>query len=250
TAGNVVFEVKHLARKGLFDDIRFSVREGEILGVAGLMGAGRSEIMETIFGYSGKQYGSIHLNGQELAIKHPSDAIKAGIGFITEDRKSKGLLTDFSIGDNISITNMTSISSNGVILAKKEHQLITELMNRLNVKATGADQETKTLSGGNQQKVVIAKWLGIEPKLLILDEPTRGVDVGAKKEIYTIMNELTKSGVAIIMVSSELPEILGVSDRIMVIHEGKIAKLFDRHEADQEKIMTAAAGGEQIEMEG
>ena len=250
TAGNVVFEVKHLARKGLFDDISFSVREGEILGVAGLMGAGRSEIMETIFGYSGKQYGSIHLNGQELAIKHPSDAIKAGIGFITEDRKSKGLLTDFSIGDNISITNMTSISSNGVILAKKEHQLITELMNRLNVKATGADQETKTLSGGNQQKVVIAKWLGIEPKLLILDEPTRGVDVGAKKEIYTIMNELTKSGVAIIMVSSELPEILGVSDRIMVIHEGKIAKLFDRHEADQEKIMTAAAGGEQIEMEG
>ncbi|SFE21182.1 ribose ABC transporter ATP-binding protein [Lentibacillus persicus] len=242
--GDVIFEARNLTRKGLFEDISFSVKKGEILGVAGLMGAGRSEIMETIFGYTEKQNGSIYLDGQELSIKHPSDAIKAGIGFITEDRKSKGLLTDFSIGDNISLTNLKSISSNGVISANREHQLVAELMDRLTVKATGAEQETKALSGGNQQKVVIAKWLGIKPKLLILDEPTRGVDVGAKKEIYTIMNELTKSGVAVIMVSSELPEILGVSDRIMVIHEGKIAKIIDREEADQEKIMTAAAGGE------
>lgn len=242
--GDVIFEARNLTRKGLFEDISFSVKEGEILGVAGLMGAGRSEIMETIFGYTEKQNGSIHLDARELSIKHPSDAIKAGIGFITEDRKSKGLLTDFSIGDNISLTNLKSISSNGVISAKREHQLVVELMDRLTVKATGAEQKTKALSGGNQQKVVIAKWLGIKPKLLILDEPTRGVDVGAKKEIYTIMNELTKSGVAIIMVSSELPEILGVSDRIMVIHEGKIAKIIDREEADQEKIMIAAAGGE------
>ncbi|SFB12188.1 ribose transport system ATP-binding protein [Lentibacillus halodurans] len=244
TAGEVIFEVKDLARKGLFQDINFSVKEGEILGVAGLMGAGRSEMVETIFGYARKQNGRLYLNGQELTVKHPSDAIKAGIGFITEDRKSKGLLTDFSIGDNISLTNMKSISKNGVISAKKEHRLIAELMDRLKVKATGAAQEAKALSGGNQQKVVIAKWLGIKPKLLILDEPTRGVDVGAKKEIYSIMNELTKNGVAIIMVSSELPEILGVSDRIMVIHEGKIATILNRDEADQEKIMTAAAGGE------
>nr|WP_040912583.1 sugar ABC transporter ATP-binding protein [Lentibacillus jeotgali] len=244
TGGDVIFEVKSLARKGLFDDISFSVKEGEILGVAGLMGAGRSEIMETIFGYTHKQNGSIHLNGKELPIKHPSDAIKAGIGFITEDRKSKGLLTDFSIGDNISLTNMKSVSSNGIISANKEHRLIAELMDRLKVKATGATQEAKALSGGNQQKVVIAKWLGIEPKLLILDEPTRGVDVGAKKEIYNIMNELTKNGVAIIMVSSDLPEVLGVSDRIMVIYEGRIANIFDRDQADQENIMTAAAGGE------
>lgn len=244
STGDVIFKVNHLARKGFFKDISFSVKEGEVLGVAGLMGAGRSEIMETIFGYASKQHGSLQLNGKELTVKHPLDAIKAGIGFITEDRKSKGLITDFSIRDNISLTNMKSISSNGVISGKKEHQLVNDLMDQLKVKATGADQETKALSGGNQQKVVIAKWLGIEPKLLILDEPTRGVDVGAKKEIYNIMNELTKQGVSIIMVSSELPEVLGVSDRIMVIHEGKIAKIFNRDEADQEKIMTAAAGGE------
>lgn len=244
SGGDVIFEVNNLAGKGLFDNISFSVKEGEILGVAGLMGAGRSEIMETIFGYTAKQHGSIHLNGEELTISHPSDAIKAGIGFITEDRKSKGLLTDFSIGDNISLTNMKSISSKGVVSAGKEQRLIAELMDRLTVKATGATQEVKALSGGNQQKVVIAKWLGIDPKLLILDEPTRGVDVGAKKEIYNIMNELTKNGVAIIMVSSELPEVLGVSDRIMVIHEGKIANILNHDEADQEKIMTAAAGGE------
>ncbi|MFD2762096.1 sugar ABC transporter ATP-binding protein [Lentibacillus juripiscarius] len=244
TAGDVIFEVNDLARKGQFHDIHFSVREGEILGVAGLMGAGRSEIMETIFGYAKKQRGSVRLNGEELTIRHPSDAIKAGIGFITEDRKSKGLLTEFSIRDNIALTNLKSVSSNGVIASKREQQLVQELMDRLGVKATGSGQETKSLSGGNQQKVVIAKWLGIRPKLLILDEPTRGVDVGAKKEIYSIMNELTESGVAIIMVSSELPEILGVSDQIMVIHEGTVAGILNREEADQEKIMAAAAGGE------
>ncbi len=182
TAGDVIFEVNDLARKGQFHDIHFSVREGEILGVAGLMGAGRSEIMETIFGYAKKQRGSVRLNGEELTIRHPSDAIKAGIGFITEDRKSKGLLTEFSIRDNIALTNLKSVSSNGVIASKREQQLVQELMDRLGVKATGSGQETKSLSGGNQQKVVIAKWLGIRPKLLILDEPTRGVDVGAKKK--------------------------------------------------------------------
>lgn len=242
--GDVVFEVNNLERKGFFQDVSFSVKEGEILGVAGLMGAGRSEIMETIFGYAGKPHGNIRLKGKELAIKHPSDAISAGIGFITEDRKSKGLLTDFSIKDNISLTNMKSISNKSIISGEKEQRLIAELMEQLKVKATGGDQKAKTLSGGNQQKVVIAKWLGIQPKLLILDEPTRGVDVGAKKEIYHIMNDLTKTGVAIIMVSSELPEVLGVSDRIMVVHEGSIANIFNRDEADQEKIMTAAAGGE------
>ncbi|TMN23794.1 sugar ABC transporter ATP-binding protein [Lentibacillus cibarius] len=244
TPGDVIFEVNGLARKGMFDDVNFFVRSGEILGIAGLMGAGRSEIMETIFGYAKKQRGTVRLNGKELVIKHPADAIKAGIGFITEDRKSQGLLTEFSIRDNIALTNLKTVSSNGVIASKREMQLVDELMKRLGVKATGPSQETKSLSGGNQQKVVIAKWLGIKPKLLILDEPTRGVDVGAKKEIYSIMNELTESGVAIIMVSSELPEILGVSDRIMVIHEGTVAGIMDREEADQEKIMTAAAGGE------
>lgn len=242
--GDVIFEVKNLKRKGLFNDISFHVNKGEILGVSGLMGAGRTEVMEAIFGYEKKNNGTVFLDGKTLSIKHPRDAVKAGIGFISEDRKAKGLVINTSIRENISLPNMKTISKNGVVSAKKERDLVTDLIKRLHVKTTGGEQEVKALSGGNQQKIVIAKWLGINPKLLILDEPTRGVDVGAKKEIYNIMNELTKNGVAIIMISSELPEILGVSDRIMVIHEGKITQTMDRHEADQEKIMTAATGGE------
>ncbi|ASN06673.1 sugar ABC transporter ATP-binding protein [Virgibacillus necropolis] len=241
--GDIIFEVKDLKRKGIFQNINFNVRKGEILGVSGLMGAGRTEIMETVFGYAKKGMGIVTLDGKTLTINHPLDAIRAGIGFITEDRKAKGLVLHSSIRENISLTNMKAISNNGVISSSKENNLIENLIARLNVKTTGGEQEVRSLSGGNQQKVVIAKWLGINPKLLILDEPTRGVDVGAKKEIYTIMNELTEKGVAIIMISSELPEILGVSDRIMVIHEGKITRTFERHEADQEKIMTAATGG-------
>ncbi|RWZ54671.1 sugar ABC transporter ATP-binding protein [Halobacillus fulvus] len=242
--GETIFEVKGLSRDGWFDDIDFHVKQGEILGVAGLMGAGRTEIMEAIFGAAKKKKGQVILNGKPLNIKHPQDAIRAGIGFITEDRKDEGLVLHLSIRENIALTNMKAISGKGYISSKKEVNLIDDLIERLHVRTTGREQEVKSLSGGNQQKVVIAKWLGIEPRVLILDEPTRGVDVGAKKEIYNIMNELTEQGVAIIMVSSELPEILGVSDRIMVIHEGKVARFLDREEADQEKIMQAATGGE------
>lgn len=241
--GVVVFEVADLARGGLFKDISFKVHAGEILGVAGLMGAGRSEVMEAIFGFHQKDSGVISLNGKPLAIKHPSDAVKAGIGFITEDRKEKGLVLNASIRENIALTNLKTISNNGFISGSKENKLVADLINRLHVRTTGEEQEVKSLSGGNQQKVVIAKWLGINPKVLILDEPTRGVDVGAKKEIYMIMNALTENGVAIIMISSELPEVLGVSDRIMVMHEGNITAFFNRGEADQEKIMVAATGG-------
>ena len=241
--GQTIFEVTNLERMGHFKNINFDVKQGEILGVAGLMGAGRTEIMEAIFGFKKKDNGSVYLNGKELKINHPYDAIKAGIGFITEDRKEQGLVIDASISKNISLTNFQSISQQGVISVGKEKQLVKELIKRLQVRTTGPEQEVKSLSGGNQQKVVIAKWLGIQPKVLILDEPTRGVDVGAKQEIYTIMNELAKNGVAIIMISSELPEVLGVSDRIMVMHEGKISKILNRDEADQEKIMTAATGG-------
>ncbi|MGP4069088.1 sugar ABC transporter ATP-binding protein [Halobacillus sp. B29] len=242
--GEVIFQVEHLARSKWFNDVSFDVRAGEILGVAGLMGAGRTEIMETIFGAVKKNKGSIYLNGEPLTVKHPSDAIKAGIGFITEDRKDEGLVLNLSIRENIALSNMKAISNKGWINSTKENDLIDDLMKRLHVRTTGREQEVKSLSGGNQQKVVIAKWLGIQPKVLILDEPTRGVDVGAKKEIYHIMNELTEQGVAIIMVSSELPEVLGISDRIMVIHEGNVSKIFNRGEATQEKIMQAATGGE------
>jgi len=241
--GDVIFEVSNLERAGYFKDISFNIKKGEILGVAGLMGAGRSEVMEVIFGFHKKDSGSIKLNGKDLMIKHPRDAVKAGIGFITEDRKSKGLVIDASIRENIALTNLKAISSGGIISNSMENKMVVELIKRLHVRTTGGGQEVKSLSGGNQQKVVIAKWLGINPTILILDEPTRGVDVGAKKEIYSIMNELTESGVAIIMISSELPEVLGVSDRIMVMHEGKITAFLNWDEADQERIMTAATGG-------
>ena len=204
-----------------------------------------SEVMEAIFGFRKLTKGTIYINGKKVGIKHPNDAVKAGIGFITEDRKSKGLVIDASIRENIALTNLKTLAKKGVIYKSKEKDLVKRLMEKLKVRATSEEQVVKSLSGGNQQKVVSAKWLGIRPKILILDEPTRGVDIGAKKEIYTIINELSKNGVAIIMVSSELPEVLGVSDRVMVMHEGKITAFFDRTETDQEKIMMAATGGGQ-----
>ncbi|MGX4670546.1 sugar ABC transporter ATP-binding protein [Cerasibacillus sp. JNUCC 74] len=243
--GNTVFEAKALACDNIVNDVSFFVKQGEILGVAGLMGAGRSELMEAIFGFRKLTKGTIYINGKKVDIKHPNDAVKAGIGFITEDRKSKGLVIDASIKENIALTNLKTLSKKGVIYKRKERDLVKRLMEKLKVRATSEEQIVKSLSGGNQQKVVLAKWLGIRPKILILDEPTRGVDIGAKKEIYTIINELSKNGVAIIMVSSELPEVLGVSDRVMVMHEGKITAFFDRTEVDQEKIMMAATGGGQ-----
>ncbi len=241
--GEVIFQVENLTINGLFERVNFEVREGEILGVSGLMGAGRTEVMEAIFGYRKKDSGTVKLNGKPLKTNHPINLIKEKIGFITEDRKGKGLVLDSSIRENIALTNFEIISKFGVIERSEERNLVEKLIRKLRVKASSIEQKAKTLSGGNQQKVVIAKWLGINPKVLILDEPTRGVDIGAKKEIYSIINQLAKNGVAIIMISSELPELLGVSDRIMVMHEGKVKAFFDKHEATQEKIMMAATGG-------
>jgi ribose transport system ATP-binding protein len=242
--GETIFEVRGATKKGVFENVSFSIRKGEILGVAGLMGAGRTEIMKAIFGYDKLDSGQIFMNGQEIKIKSPIDAIRHGIAFITEDRKSEGLLLDFSIRENLTLTNFQRVSKSGVIQSSKEKEFTSSMMKKLNVKAAGSEQPVKSLSGGNQQKVVLAKWLGIEPKLLILDEPTRGVDVGAKKEIYSIMNELTAQGAAVIMVSSELSEILGMSDRVLVIHEGKAGGIVERSGATQESIMSLATGGE------
>ncbi|MFG6113958.1 sugar ABC transporter ATP-binding protein [Halobacillus sp. MO56] len=242
--GEVLLQVKDISAPGYFENISFDVARGEILGVAGLMGAGRTEIMESLFGARKFKGGEVRLDGKPIKIKHPADAINKGIGLITEDRKGKGLVLNQTIRENMALTNLPHVSQNKIIQKKREQELVDRLMKRLNVKATGPEQTVGSLSGGNQQKVVIGKWLGIQPKLLILDEPTRGVDIGAKKEIYHIMNELTSFGVAIIMISSELPEVLGMSDRIMVIHEGKVGAILNRDEADQEKIMYAATGGE------
>ncbi|MCK6259046.1 sugar ABC transporter ATP-binding protein [Fictibacillus sp. KIGAM418] len=235
--------VEGLSRKEHFEDIHFDVKQGEILGVAGLMGAGRTEIMEAIFGYKKKDGGSVYLDGKPMNISKPSDAIAAGLAFVTEDRKDKGLVVGMTVRENFTLTNLKAVSNGGVISASAEQKETERLIKKLHVKTSGGEQIVKSLSGGNQQKIVIGKWVNNQPKVLILDEPTRGVDVGAKKEIYQIMNELTEQGVSIIMVSSELPEILGMSDRILVIHEGKISRILNREEADQEKIMHAATGG-------
>ncbi|KGP90254.1 D-ribose transporter ATP-binding protein [Pontibacillus chungwhensis BH030062] len=242
--GEAVLEVKGLGRKGVFQDVNFNARAGEIVGVAGLMGAGRTEIMRTLFGLDGKYDGEIFVNGQKVDVKNPSQAVKLGLGFITEDRKGEGLVLDFPIKDNIALPSLRSFTKNSLIQEKEEQEFVEMLIKRLTVKTESSSTEAKNLSGGNQQKVVIAKWIGIGPKVLILDEPTRGVDVGAKREIYQLMNELTDRGVAIIMVSSELPEVLGMSDRVLVVHEGTIAGELHRDEADQEKIMTLATGGQ------
>ena len=242
--GDVVFEVKNLNCPGVFKDVNFNVRAGEVLGVAGLMGAGRTEIMQSIFGNMPHVTGQIFMNGKEIHNKNPWDAMDNGIGFITEDRKTEGLMLEESIMKNISIANLGRISKKGVLNKKQEQEMTRHGIEDLHIKCTGAQHACGNLSGGNQQKVVFAKWIFTEPKVLILDEPTRGVDIGAKKEIYSIINKLAGTGVAIIMVSSELPEILGMSDRVMVVHEGKIGGFIDKKEANQENIMILATGGE------
>ncbi|MGM0903468.1 MAG: sugar ABC transporter ATP-binding protein [Bacillota bacterium] len=241
--GETVLEVKNLAGKD-FRNVSFSIRSGEIVGVSGLMGAGRTEIMRGIFGLDLLESGEVILNGKKVTIKNANQAVNLGIGFITEDRKDEGLVLDFSIKDNIALPSLNSFAPKGLIKEKDEKDFVEMLIKRLTVKTESADTRVGDLSGGNQQKVVIAKWIGISPKVLILDEPTRGVDVGAKREIYQLMNELTDRGVAIIMVSSELPEVLGMSDRILVVHEGNITGELPKETATQENIMTLATGGQ------
>ncbi len=243
--GKIVLEVKGLTKKGIIKDVSFSVRAGEVLGVAGLMGAGRTEIMHLIFGNLQLDDGEIKIDNNKVNIKNPLMAKKLGIGFITEDRKVEGLLLDFSIRENISVANFDIISNSiGVINFQKEKSISQQGSDDFRIRSTGIEQICGGLSGGNQQKVVFAKWVATNPKILILDEPTRGVDIGAKKEIYNIINRLTASGVAVIMVSSELPEVLGMSDRIMVISDGKVAGILNRDEANQENIMILATGGD------
>ncbi|AEP00963.1 sugar ABC transporter ATP-binding protein [Weizmannia coagulans] len=241
--GNTILEVRHFSSRQKFKDIHFSVRSGEILGVAGLMGAGRTEIMRALFGIDPYDAGEIFIEGKKVRIKNPSDAVQKGIAFITENRKDEGLILDFTIRDNIALSNLESFAPNGVIKAADEKSFVDMMIQRLQIKTSSSETVAGDLSGGNQQKVVLAKWVGTAPKVLILDEPTRGIDVGAKREIYYLMNELTERGMAIIMISSELPEILGMSDRVLVIHEGEIAGELDKAEATQENIMFLATGG-------
>lgn len=241
--GEEVLRVEGLTKEKVFHDVSFDVRAGEVLGVAGLMGAGRTEIMQAIFGSISKNRGQIYIDGKQVTIKNPRQAIAAGIGFITEDRKTEGLLLEKSIAENIEIANLKSVSKHGVLSKKKQEELVHQGIDEFKIKCFGPWHECNNLSGGNQQKVVLAKWIATNPKILILDEPTRGVDIGAKKEIYNVINKMAAQGVAVIMVSSELPEVLGMSDRIMVVREGEVRGILDGKDADQEKIMTLATGG-------
>ena len=241
--GKEVLKVKGLTRKGTFHDVSFSVRAGEVLGVSGLMGAGRTEIMQAIFGNLSYESGTIEIDGKEVKISNPRQAMEHGIGFITEDRKTEGLMLDKSIRENISLCNLGRISKSFVVSKEAEKDMVEEAIKELHIKCFGPFHECNNLSGGNQQKVVLAKWILTNPKILILDEPTRGVDIGAKKEIYSIINKLAAQGVAIIMVSSELPEVLGMSDNIMVVREGEVRGIISYEEANQERVMTLATGG-------
>jgi len=240
--GEEVLTVRNLTCKDRFSEVSFSVRRGEILGVAGLVGAGRSEVMETLFGMTHFDSGEILIDGVPVTIDSPSAAIEKGMAFLTEDRKKSGLFLVLSVLENMSIVNMPEYSGkSGFVSHVKMAQDCMDQIRRLNIKTPTMDQIINNLSGGNQQKVLIARWLLAQPKILILDEPTRGIDVGAKAEIYRLISELANRGVAIIMVSSELPEILGMSDRIMVMHGGRITGILNKEEADQETILSLAS---------
>lgn len=241
--GEEVLRVENLTRSGELDKVSFSVRAGEIVGVAGLMGAGRTEMARAIFGADKLDSGDIYVAGQKQEIHCPADAIRAGIGLITEDRKQQGLVLGMSVGENITLASLRNYVKSCFVCADAEETAIAAQIEKLKIRTPGSAQLVQNLSGGNQQKVVIAKWLTTCPKVLIMDEPTRGVDVGAKAEIYHIMNMLVEAGVGIVMISSELPEILGMSDRVLVMSQGRLVGNMDIADATQEKIVACAAGG-------
>jgi len=238
--GKEALRVENLTRKGLFENISFTAYTGEILGIAGLVGAGRTEIVRAIFGADPIDSGKIYIFGKERKITSPQDAIREGLVLIPEDRKTQGLILIQTVLDNIVLSSLPKYKKELLLNYREMTNESFDLIKRLNIKTPTAKKVVKELSGGNQQKVVIAKWLTQKARIFIFDEPTRGIDVGAKVEIYNIMNELVKNGASVIMISSELPEILGMSDRIIVIHEGKVTAEFSREDADQEKIMKAA----------
>jgi D-xylose transport system ATP-binding protein len=242
-ARNITVEDPNVPGKMLVKGVNFFVRRGEVLGIAGLMGAGRSDLLMAIFGaHTGRTNGEILIEGRRAQVSCPSDAIRHGLGFVTEDRKRFGLIPDHTILDNMTLAGLKNLSNRFITDEHVEVAAGERAMKELRVKANSVFTTAGTLSGGNQQKVVLAKWLLTKPRVLFLDEPTRGIDVGAKQEIYAQINSLARSGLAIVLVSSELPEVLGLSDRVMVLHEGRVTGEFQRAEATPEKVMACATG--------
>jgi len=239
-AGEVILKVEHLSRAGTFRDVSFELRRGEILGMAGLVGAGRTNVARAIFGVEPPTGGRIQVDGRDVAIKSPQQAIKLGLAYVPEDRQLHGLIPAMHLTSNISLPILQEYSIRGWLQDKMELKAAYEAACQMEVRANNIWQNARELSGGNQQKVVLAKWLSTKPRILILDEPTRGIDVGTKAAVHALMSKLASEGMAILMISSELPEILGMSDRIIVMHEGYMTGHFTRAEATQEKIISAA----------
>jgi ribose transport system ATP-binding protein len=240
--GKPLLQVQNFRVPGFDAHNNFELYEGEILGFSGLIGSGRTELARTLFGADPKAEGVVFLDGLRVAINSPAQAIRYGIGYLPEDRKAAGLFLEMSIRLNVAATVLDSISSGGFVLPAKERLFAEQFVQRLGISTPGIEQEVRRLSGGNQQKTLIAKWLAIKPKILIVDEPTQGIDVGAKREIHFLLRTLAASGVGVILISSELPEILGMCDRILVMREGAIVKEYSAEEATEEKIMRVASG--------
>ncbi|SDE04728.1 sugar ABC transporter ATP-binding protein [Nocardioides lianchengensis] len=238
--GDVVLDVQGLSSVGVFRDVSFQVRAGEIVGLAGLVGAGRSEIARAVFGVDKYDEGSVELLGKKVPASNPRAAIKAGMAFVPEDRRKQGLVTEASVARNVAGVIRRGLTTAGLLTGRAENRAAAPWAGRLEVKTNALDMHATTMSGGNQQKVVIAKWLATEPKLLIIDEPTRGIDVGTKSEVHRLLSDLAGQGLAILMISSELPEVLGMADRVLVVCEGRITAEIAREDATPENVMFAA----------
>ena len=242
--GEEILKVEGLSSKGRFEDVSFTLHKGEVLGFAGLVGAGRTEVAKTLFGAYPKSGGTVYLCGRKIEVKTPVDAIKKGISYLSEDRKDEGLIQKMRIDDNMLMVNQKKVQKRGVFRDKLIQEHCGSMAEQLQLNTKDLSLPVSSLSGGNQQKVAIGKWLLSESRIMILDEPTRGVDVGAKVEIYNFINKMVEEGIGVIMISSELPEILGMSDRIIVMHEGRITGQLSRKDATQEMILKYATGQE------
>jgi rhamnose transport system ATP-binding protein len=242
TAGDPVLEVRGLGRAGVFSDISFTVHSHEIVALAGLVGAGRSEVARAIFGIDGRDTGTVTVHGRPLRARSPRAAMAAGIGLVPEDRRQQGLVMDMGIDHNVALASLRRLSRFGLIRRSSEGRLARDWAERLQVTFSRLANPVWTLSGGNQQKVVLGKWMSREPRLLIVDEPTRGIDVSTKAEVHRLIDELVSAGVAVLMISSDLPEVLGMADRILVLHEGRLVRELSRAEADEASVMRAATG--------
>jgi rhamnose transport system ATP-binding protein len=240
--GDVVLDVQRLTREGVFYDVSFQVRAGEIVALTGLVGAGRSEVARAIFGIDRRDAGTVLLHGTPLRNGSPTAAMAAGIGLVPEDRRQQGLVMELAIDRNVALASLSSLQRFGIVPRAAEQALTADWAVKLRLKFGKMRDPASTLSGGNQQKIVLAKWLARRPSLLIVDEPTRGIDVATKAEVHRLLDQLTSSGVAVLMISSELPEVLGMADRVIVLREGRVSAELSRDEADEASIMRAATG--------